>query len=216
MTTTTSQNGRVRKNLADQIDRLDGILDGLSEALQSVVTQAVQEAVGVAVREAVQTALTEIFTNPALLSLLRGALAPETPAEAVPASAPTSTTDSQPKAAGPRRRPIRGWMARRWHGARALCAGVKNWLGRRCEVVRQFWRPLLLACFVGLVAGVLGYVAAPWVTAGLGCIGGFAMTLLIQIMVALRRAFAMPGLAMSMAVASTGTATPRANGTDRI
>jgi hypothetical protein len=215
MTTTTSQNGRVRKNLADQIDRLDGILDGLSEALQSVVTQAVQEAVGVAVREAVQTALTEIFTNPALLSLLRGALVPETPPQATPVSA--STTEAQPKASStPRRRPIRDWMARRWYGARAMCAGVKNWMGRRCEVIRQFWRPLLVACFVGLVAGVLGYVAAPWVTAGLSCIGGFAMTLLVQSMVALRRAFAMPGLAMSMAVASTGAATPTARGIDRI
>jgi hypothetical protein len=193
--TTTTTNGRVRKNLADQIDRLDGILDGLSEALQTVVTQAVQEAVGIAVREAVQAALTEVLTNPAILALLRTTLAPEVMPQAEPVATPAET---EPKASSePKKRPVRDWMARKLNAMRATCRKVKGWMGRRCTVVCQFWRPLLVACFVGLVAGVLGYVAAPWVTAGLAYLGGFASTLLVQFMVAVRRVFAMPALSFA-------------------
>ena len=65
-TTTTNPNGRTRKSLAEQIDRLDAILDGLSEALQGAVAAAVQEAAGRAVKEAVQAVLAEALTNPAL------------------------------------------------------------------------------------------------------------------------------------------------------
>jgi hypothetical protein len=65
-TTMTNPNGRTRKSLAEQIDRLDAILDGLSEALQGAVAAAVQEAAGRAVQEAVQAVLAEALTNPAL------------------------------------------------------------------------------------------------------------------------------------------------------
>jgi hypothetical protein len=65
-TTTTNTDGRSRKSLAEQIDRLDAILDGLSEALVGAVAAAVQEAAGRAVREAVQAVLAEALTTPAL------------------------------------------------------------------------------------------------------------------------------------------------------
>ena len=52
MTTTTNvnANGRIRKSLAEQLDRLDLILDGLADGLNEAVATAVKEAVGVAVR----------------------------------------------------------------------------------------------------------------------------------------------------------------------
>jgi hypothetical protein len=52
-TTTTNADGRTRKSLAEQIDRLDAILDGLGDALSESVAAAVSEAVGRAVKEAV-------------------------------------------------------------------------------------------------------------------------------------------------------------------
>ena len=58
-TTRTNLNSQPRKTLASQLDRLDGILDGLDAALAG----AVQEAVGMAVKEAVQVVLTEVLTN---------------------------------------------------------------------------------------------------------------------------------------------------------
>ena len=44
--TTTTTNGRVRKSLAEQIDRLDQILDGLANGLNEAVAMVVREAVG--------------------------------------------------------------------------------------------------------------------------------------------------------------------------
>jgi len=45
MTATMNPNGKtVRKSLADQIDRLDQILDGLAEGINETMTTAVQDA----------------------------------------------------------------------------------------------------------------------------------------------------------------------------
>jgi hypothetical protein len=52
-------NGRLKKSLAHQLDRLDTILDGLAEALHGAVADAVKQAVGQAAKEAVQVALAE-------------------------------------------------------------------------------------------------------------------------------------------------------------
>src|SRR4051794_1032762 len=49
--TTTMTNGRARKSLADQLDRLDLILTGLADALNEAVAQAVKDAVKAAVAE---------------------------------------------------------------------------------------------------------------------------------------------------------------------
>src|SRR4051812_38976407 len=59
-------NGRQRKSLEHQLDRLDAILDCLAEALNGAVADAVKDAVGVAVKEAVQVVLAEVLTNPAV------------------------------------------------------------------------------------------------------------------------------------------------------
>src|SRR5450432_4030633 len=59
----TTTNGKApRTSLAQQIDRLDLILDNLSEGLQ----EAVAEAVKTAVTRAVEAALVEVLTNPEL------------------------------------------------------------------------------------------------------------------------------------------------------
>src|SRR5450432_1388094 len=68
----TTTNGKApRTSLAQQIDRLDLILDNLSEGLQ----EAVADAVKVAVTRAVEAALVEVLTNPEL----RRHLMPEPP-----------------------------------------------------------------------------------------------------------------------------------------
>jgi hypothetical protein len=66
--TTTNTNGRGRKSLAEQIDRLDAILDGLADNLNEAVAMAaassVKEVLTVAVEKAVHAALVEILSNP--------------------------------------------------------------------------------------------------------------------------------------------------------
>ena len=78
-TMTTNTDGRTRKSLAEQIDRLDAILDGLSDALQGAVAAAVQEAAGRAVKEAVQAVLSQALTNPALRERALSAESPPAP-----------------------------------------------------------------------------------------------------------------------------------------
>src|SRR5947209_5822508 len=77
MTTTT--NGQVRKTLATQLDRLDSILDGLSDGLNEAVATAVQQAVATAVQQAV----VEVMTNAELERLLHPS-APQPPTPPYP------------------------------------------------------------------------------------------------------------------------------------
>src|SRR4051794_12989128 len=72
MNATLNANGRERKSLAGQIDRLDRVLDGLADNLNEAVADAVKAAVGAAVREAVAGVLTEVLTNPKFVAALRG------------------------------------------------------------------------------------------------------------------------------------------------
>ncbi|MFO0938652.1 MAG: hypothetical protein U0798_19290 [Gemmataceae bacterium] len=70
MSATMSLNGHPRKQLSDQLDRLDGILDVLGEGLNSAVADAMKNGTRVAVKEA----LVEILTNGEFLAAIRGML----------------------------------------------------------------------------------------------------------------------------------------------
>src|SRR4051812_19026608 len=62
-TATVTTNGRrARKQLSDQLDRLDAILDALAEGLPGAVADACREGA----RQAVKDAVVEILTNPEL------------------------------------------------------------------------------------------------------------------------------------------------------
>src|SRR2546422_122011 len=71
---TTTPNGRVRKSLAEQIDRLDRILDGLADGLNAAVAAAVQEAVRLAVRGALRGAAAALTycAGPTIASVAAG------------------------------------------------------------------------------------------------------------------------------------------------
>src|SRR5579883_2666208 len=186
MTTATPANGRAKKSLEHQLDRLDQILDGLAEALNGAVADAVKEAVGAAVAEAVRAALAEVLTNPAVAALLAEARAqsPETPAPtgparwrdrlragcrrawAVAAAAPAVcgwVTTTARSLTGPVVRATRAAAGR----VRRLRAGVAVAL----VVLAAGRRVLLPAAGAGLAAGVGCYLAGP-VAAGL--VGGLA------------------------------------------
>ena len=91
MSATDTMNGKPqRKQLADQLDRLDGIIDALAEGLN----QAVADACGEGARQAVRDVLIEIASNPEL----RAMLAPQ--AVPMPAAAPVSATPPEPKKPG--------------------------------------------------------------------------------------------------------------------
>ena len=67
MSATATMNGKPqRKQLADQLDRLDAIIDALAEGLNGAVADACREGTRLAVKDAV----VEILTNPELRALL--------------------------------------------------------------------------------------------------------------------------------------------------
>jgi hypothetical protein len=200
MTTTNTINGRRRTSLAEQLDRLDGILDGLADALNESVAAAVQEAVGRAVKEAIQAVFAEVLSNPDVLARLHGS--------AGPAPEPTAPVPESAAAPAPR-----GWLGRARsvvaQGAAAVrgaCAGCTNWMARAvgaaagrartaCAAVRRglgvLWPcrgQVVVALAVGTMAAVAAYYAGPWLCAGAAWLGAFATTLAVQAGAALRRA----------------------------
>jgi hypothetical protein len=129
MTKTMEMNGPIRKTLASQIDRLDSILNGLSEGLNDAVAQAVREAVGLAVQEAVQAVLTELLTNLALREQLQGPAA----AEAAPPDDPANRSGGG-----------KGWLGalggRVGDKLRSACRVGAGWLRRAAQAASLAWR----------------------------------------------------------------------------
>jgi hypothetical protein len=104
MSSATVTNGKPqRRQLADQLDRLDGIIDALAEGLNQAVADACREGTRLAVRDV----LIEIASNPEL----RAMLAPQ----AVPVPAP-KTPDVPPE---PKRPSV-------WHRIKAKVAAART------------------------------------------------------------------------------------------
>jgi hypothetical protein len=180
MTTTTS-NGQ-RKTLADQIDRLDSILTGLSEALNESVAAAVQDAVGLAVREAVRGVLIELVTNPEALDLLRAALLQ-------PSADGTATIAPEPMP--PQEIPVQSSLKQRlgraWGWAQSCLSATVQACAVRLQMVWRFRGTLALALGLGTVAGVASYFVGPWLAAACGWLGGFLTAVGMQARAAWQR-----------------------------
>jgi hypothetical protein len=195
-TTTTTTNGRTRKSLAEQIDRLDAILDGLADALN----EAVADAVTAAVQEAVHAAVIEVLTNAELRKRL-GVV--QTPATQPSAPVVVCLADTASR--------CWNWLAGAWDTAKAvartagskvveaanrcLIAGraklqeVREQAGRKARtgwmlvlalaaLARRFRKQVVVALTVGVLVGVVFYLGGREI-ASVGCgLAGFAGSLL--------------------------------------
>jgi len=148
----TTPNGRDRKTLASQLDRLDNILDGLANALN--------ESVAAAVQEAVTGVLTEILTNPTFTDRLRGPGDP--PVENI-----STNTTTPPPPPGP------GLVGKVTGGVRSAFGSLQN-VGsdvlRRAATLASSGRSFLSSFFSGrllplagviVTAGIVIYLAGP-------------------------------------------------------
>ena len=199
----TNTNGRPpRKSLATQLDRLDTILDGLANGLNEAVVTAVKEAVVVAV----EAVLREVVNNPELQRRLQ----PEPVAAAVPTTAQPGLVRPAGAAIGRGLRNCWSWLAGK---ARSLCgrattlvnAGVPALLGRVCRdltaFARRIWsgvvvaavlayryrRALVIALAVGTLIGLGCYLAGPGVASFVSGVAGFVGSLIASALNHLRR-----------------------------
>src|SRR5262245_24534961 len=144
-----------RKTLSDQLDRLDGIIDDLSEGLNQAVAHVVQQSVTTAVQQAIEGLMQAVVANPELLRTLADRLAPPAP-EGAPSPVPS-------KASVPPRR-SGGALAAVRRRAGALLDGVRS----RLRLVRL---PLIVLALGGVAVASL---AGPWLSAAARCLAGLA------------------------------------------
>src|SRR5262245_24961079 len=220
MTTATVPNGTARKSLAEQIDRLDNILDGLAEALNESVAAAVQQAVGEAVAVAVQAAVVEVLTNPQLQKRLHPAGTPRgwrVGAVLFPAVRLVGrcwaglvgvAKATWRKAASAARSLAARAAAALVRGGDVVASGCRAAAARVVSSVRGFWvrallalhlarrlrRPLVVAAGVGLLVGLGCYCAGPVVASACSGAAGFAASLAASAWAAVRRALACEAL----------------------
>jgi hypothetical protein len=177
-------NGRARRALASQIDRLDAVLDGRSAGLNEVVAAAVREGVGLAAHEAVRAVLAEVLTNPALREQLQKAAAAKVP--------PPDEPKRPPRGGGKGRPALLGGRVR--HTLRSACRAGAEFLRQAAQAASLAWR----------LAGARGpapccrrppphWPAPPWSTRARRLCGG-ARSLADRAWGAFRRALAALGL----------------------
>ena len=161
----TLVNGRPqRKQLSEQLDRLDSIIDGLCDGLPEAVAAAAREGTRVAVKDAIL----EVMTNPELRALIQN-LAPAP--DAAPVEAPIT---SEPR------------MPSLWSRIKAKVAAARTAVVERYRVAKEaittttrtlstlmpLRRIVLVAFGVGTVVTLLGFAAPAGVAAVLAGIGG--------------------------------------------
>jgi len=181
--TTTVTNGKPhRKQLADQLDRLDAILDAIAEGLPGAVTDACREGA----RAAVKDAIIEIVTNPELRALLGTAPAP---VGATPAPEP----EPEPKKPGLWSR-LKAKLAAARDAVTGAATKAKGAVTSRCRAARDTvatlgraagealpWKRMLwVGAGVGLAVGVACLVVPQTVAAGVGAVSATATAVAVQ------------------------------------
>ena len=216
-TATMSKNGRLpRKSLADQINRLDEILDGLGQALNESVGAAVRQVV----RETVEVSVREVLCNP---ELLRTALAQEGTLESGPqeVAPPPQQPPNQIRPsvwsrlyatlglvwnkASEKARQVGTYLSMAWKwGFKKLAQGCNRVteLGRSLKVrvvsaalstgamLNQVWRFRSsggLALGVGLLSSIGSYLAGPAVASLFCGLAGATLTLAGLVLIPLGR-----------------------------
>jgi hypothetical protein len=185
MTMQTVQNHKApRKQLSDQLDRLDSILDTLSEALNGAVADAAREGTRLALKDAV----VEIMTDPTLRAKLHQASAPDTPDQT---TARSGSILARIKArVGEAAKGVGRWVSNLAERGKARARQLARTACETLQAVRGLGSMRNLA-LVGLGAGatlaVVGLVAPHAVAAGLSGVCGGVAAVAVQIGVWTRR-----------------------------
>ena len=185
-----------RKQLSDQLDRMDSIVDALAEGLPEAVAAACKEGA----REALKEAIIEIVTNPEIRALLTNMRAEPMPA--IPAPAPEAP-----------RKPSRWerFKAKIATMRDAVCNRVKqlkdkvvdriNLVGQTVNAVSMaageiipVRRMLVTAVVVGLVVGIACLLTPQKVAATVSAVTSASTAIAVQFGIWLKRAVQRFGL----------------------
>jgi hypothetical protein len=177
MTTTTTDNDKPRrKQLSDQLDRLDGIIDALGEGLNGAVADAAREGTRLALKDAI----VEIMTDSTLRATLHQATAPEPSNEPAPKTQPGLWARLK-SGAGRVVQSVRQMAAKAVTRVQREVKAVVNGVVAAARPLGRLggWKTLALG--VGIVVAAVGSVAPGAVVAGLRAIGGAAATAAVQV-----------------------------------
>lgn len=181
---TTTKSPATRQTLAVQLDRLDGILDGLAEAIPAAVADAVRTAVAHTVREAVQTALAEVLARPAVQIRMAADTLPPTNTQPSPINRFRRVTIRirtlliMAKPFGNQLRTM----------ASKLYASAQSWTCRQCSRIRSWRKPILTGVGIAMAVSFLGYVMGPVVASMLCGASAFGLSVSVAALAtALRR-----------------------------
>lgn len=184
--TTIANDKPPRKQLRDQLDRLDAILDVLSDGLNGAVAEAAREGTRLAVKDAV----VEMMTDPSLRAQLHQATAPApAPAAAAPESKPGLWTRLKARA-GQALKSV-GHMAA--NVVDTILGGAKAVAKMASDAVRggqgsgRVKKLVGIGLGIGIAFGVARFIAPHAVTAALSGISGAVTAAAVQIGVWTRR-----------------------------
>ena len=187
---TQTLNGKPRKQLSDQLDRLDGIIDLLAEGLPQAVADAAREGT----RQAVKDAIVEILSNPDLRAML-------TPLAPTPSPQPVYAPPPVPEAvpAGPSV----------WSRMREKVASARTAVAEKCKSavttvttaartlnsIVPLKRIAIIGTAAGAVVATVSYAAPHSVSAVIAGIGGAATAVAVQVGAWVRKSARLFGLA---------------------
>jgi len=182
-TATPSTNGKpTRKQLADQLDRLDSIIDLLADGLPQAVADATREGA----RQAVRDVILELLTNPELRTLIAGLAPAAQPAPAPEPSAPPAAPASSAHA------PAKSEF---WGRVKEQCKVVKAATVRKCRAaktavantvrtlaaVMPLKKMLLVGAGVGVAVAAVSYLAPHSVSAVVSGVGAACTAVGVQV-----------------------------------
>jgi len=177
-------NGRPqRKQLCDQLDRLDGIIDTLADGLSDAVRDAVKEGTATAI----QQILHEALTNPATRELLRQTLGAEpktveATATSAPATAMTRKASFLARCKGAvvsAARTVAAIPGKVVAGVKTLVRKVKG-LTRRLNIAWQLKKAAVVGLGIGAAVATVSLCSHPLATV-LSGIGAAATAFAVQL-----------------------------------
>ena len=178
---TATMNGKLpRKQLSDQLDRIDTLMDGLADALPEAVADACRDGA----RQAVKDAVLELLASPEIRALIaevtnaRAATSPE-PA----ASKPSIWTRVRAKLAAMRAciaepiQKIKDAITSRV----TTVAATLSFAARCLMAVMPFGKVLLIGAAVGLVVSIASYACPHSVSAVIAGLGAACTAVVAQV-----------------------------------